>query len=55
MRTLVVASVAALLSAALWYGALALLLDVAIWIALLLAVASAGLTFFAIAHDFARR
>jgi hypothetical protein len=54
MRVYLTALAAALVSAALWYLALAVALDVAVWLAALLAVAGAALTFFAIARDTGR-
>jgi hypothetical protein len=54
MRILAIAVGAALASAALWYLALTLALDVAAWIAILLAALGAALTFFAIARDASR-
>lgn len=54
MRLRVVAVVAALGSAALWYLALAVVLDVAIWVAVTLAAFAAVLTSFAIVRDTGR-
>lgn len=54
MRLPAVAVVAALGSAALWYLALAVVLDVPIWVAVTLAALAAVLTCFAIARDTGR-
>lgn len=55
MRVRAIAAAAALASALLWYLALAVLLDVAAWLAALLAIASAALTWYAITRDASRR
>lgn len=54
-RTTAIGVTAALASAALWYLALAVALDVRAWIAIAIALAGGALTFYAIAHDAARR
>jgi hypothetical protein len=54
MRLVAIALAAGLASAALWYAALAVALDVTAWVAALLAALGAVLTFFAIARDAGR-
>jgi hypothetical protein len=54
MGILAIALAAGLGSAVLWYLALAIVLDVAVWVAIVLAALGAALTFFAIARDTGR-